>query len=107
MSTTLPSCQILRKSIDIWYPNRRKTLKNYAYQNFQCYFLEVLETTDKDENGVFELALESWIEKIPILVQTTSFKIWHDLTWLWPDLHLRVTLSGPDHLMSTTIGFYE
>ena len=39
----LHSCQILRKSINIWYPIRLKTLKNYAYQNFQLHFWEVLD----------------------------------------------------------------
>ena len=32
-SCLLPSCQILRKSINIWYPNRPNKFKNYAYQN--------------------------------------------------------------------------
>ena len=55
-------------------------------------------TTDKDANGIVQLALESWIEQIPTLVQTTNLKIWPDLTWPWPDLDLKFALSGPDHL---------
>ena len=39
-SCLLPSCQILRKPINIWYPNRSKIFKNYAYQNLQFHFLK-------------------------------------------------------------------
>ena len=43
-SCQLPSCQILRKSINIWYLNRPKTYKNYTYQNFQLHlFFKVLD----------------------------------------------------------------
>ena len=64
-------------------------------------------TTDNDETDNVELVLESKLNRMDSNVgQTTNFKIWPDLTWPWPDLDLKVTLSGPDHYMSTAIGFY-
>ena len=41
-------CPILRKSTNIWYPNRPKTIKN-TYPYFQLPFLEVLENSQSSK----------------------------------------------------------
>ena len=68
-----------------------KNLKKTMHTKISITFFWKFYTTDKDENGNVELALESWIESTPILIQATNFKIWPDLTWPWPDFDLRVT----------------
>ena len=42
-SSLLPTCQLLRKSINIWYSNGPKIFDNYVYRTFAIKILEVFD----------------------------------------------------------------
>ena len=69
-------------------PKSSKNFQKLRKQKFSITIFGIFLTTDKDENGVVELAVESLIEETSILIKkTTTLKF--DL--IWPDLDLRST----------------
>ena len=90
-------CQILRKSINIWYPNRPKTFKNYAYPTFQLHLLEVLDNWQRWKS--YRWARTEKLNRIdPKFSPNNQLKnlTWFDLpsTWLRP----KSCLNGPRSL---------
>ena len=95
-SCLLSSCQI-SKEIDLYsVPQSSKNLQKLRMPKFLITFLEVFDNWHR-----WKWYRWTRIGKLnrtePILVQTTNLTICPDLTWPWPDLDLKATLSDPDY----------